>query len=207
MDQGPDKAVQPIMGRALRVLFVGFGVLLILYVVGGWFDSTTELRPSHDYVLYSCFEIAGLSGLISGGVAIRRSKGMVVSQRAALTAFTVMLDFLSVFLLSSRAAHIIEGLIDFPAGETGSFLVLLPISRVYQRHGKGRSWVIETYGAHFDIYEDDYKFMLTHRRVGDDARNPDRISSKGFFCAQVVFQQSGNAVRVMYAVGKLPHGT
>jgi hypothetical protein len=190
--------------------FIAIGSLLLLYIVLGMFDNTTELSPDHDGVLLACFAIAGLSGVALGIIGIRESKGIPVWRRAPLALALSLLGFLAVFLASSRTATTVEGLIDFPSGKTRSYTTLLLISRAYQAHGKGRSWNIQTtpIWSNLNITEDDYQFMLAHRRVGDDTRDPDEISSHGFFCAHVTIQQSGNAIRILHAGGqKLPKGS
>jgi hypothetical protein len=189
--------------------FIAIGSLLLLYVLLGWFDNTTELSPEHDRVLQACFAIAGLSGLASGIVGVRESKDINIWRRAPLVLGLSVLGFLSVFLMSSRTANIVEGLIDFPPGKTRSYTTLLLISRAYQTHGK-ESWNIQTtpIWSNIGITQDDYEFMLTHRRAGDNTRDPDEISSNGYFCASVTIQQSGNALRVLHAGShKLPKGS
>jgi len=200
MDQA-SAGEQSRVGKSILGWFIAIGSLLLLYVVLGWFDNTTELSPDHDHVLQACVAIAGLSGLASGIVGIRKSKGITVWRRAPLALGLSLLGFLSVFLASSRTASIVEGLIDFPPGKTRSYTTLLLISRAYQTHGKGRSWNIQTtpIWSNLDVTEDDYEFMLTHRRAGDSTRDPDEISSNGYFCAHVTIQQSGNALRVLHA--------
>ncbi len=201
-EKGPEKG--------LWFWFIGFGVILLLAIALGWFDNSTELSPSHDNVLEACFAIAGLSGLVSGGVAIRKSKKMIVCQRIALAFSLALIGFITVFMAISHTAAIMDGLIDFPPSKTRSYSAVLLISRAYRTHGKGQTWNIQTtpIWSNLDITEDDYNFMLTHRRVGDDPRNSDEISSKGYFCAQVTVQQSGNALRVMHAGShKLPQGS
>src|SRR5581483_1988568 len=125
-------------------------------------------------VLQACFAIAGLIGLASGVIVIRKSKGVNVWRRAGLAFSFSLLGFLSAFLVSSRTASIVEGVINFPPGKTRSYETLLLISRAYQTHGKGRSWNIQTTPTWSNLYitEDDYTFMATHRRVGDNTRNP-----------------------------------
>jgi hypothetical protein len=198
------------VGKSILGLFIAIGSLVLLYIVLGWFDNTTELSPDHDHVLQACFAIAGLSGLAAGIVGIRKSKGITFWRRAPLALGLSLLGFLSVFLASGRTASIVEGLIDFPPGKTRSYTTLLLISRAYQTHGKGRSWNIQTtpIWSNLDITGDDYEFMLTHRRAEDNTRDPDEISSNGYFCAQVTIQQSGNALRVLHAGShKLPKGS
>ncbi len=153
------------VGKVILGWFIGIGSLLLLYVVLGWFDNTTELSPDHDPILLASFAIAGLSGLVSGIVGILNSKGIAVWRRAPLALGLSLLGFLSVFLVSSRTSNIVEGLIDFPPGKTRSYTTLLLISRAYQTHGKGRSWNIQTtpIWSNLEITEDDYEFMLTHR--------------------------------------------
>jgi hypothetical protein len=196
--------------KAILVCLIGLLVLVFLSVLLGWLDNTTELTSSHDNVLDVCFAIAGFCGLASGVGAIHLSKSLHLWRRIPISFSLMLLGFISVFLISSRAANIVEGWLDFPPSKTRSYPALLLISRAYQTHGKGRSWNIQTtpIWSNLDITEYDYQFMLKHRRPGDDGRNPDEISSKSFFCAQVTIQQSGNALRVMHAGNeKLPQGT
>jgi hypothetical protein len=209
MDQVPEGG-QPKTDRLLLAWFVGLVLLVLVGVVLGWLDSTTELRPDHEGVLLGCFVLAGLGGLASILVPLRDWKKRAVGSRV-MTAFALLLmGFIAVFLVSSRAADLVEGWIDFPPGRTTSHQAFFLISRAYQTHGKGRSWNIQTMPiwSDLDITEDDYDFMLAHRRPGDDARNSDEVSSHGYFCARLTIEQSGDALRIMHAGShKLPKGT
>jgi hypothetical protein len=50
--------------------------------------------------------------------------------------------------------------------------------------------------------------MLAHRLPDDDASEPDRIASNGHFCAWVMIEQAGDALRIMHAgSGTLPEGS
>ncbi|GEM_PF-1359334 len=198
------------MHKGVVGCFIAVGILVLLYWVLGWFDNATELNPRHDNVLQACFVIAGLSGLALGFVGVRKSRTMTVWQRARLAVVLGLMGFLSVTLTSTRIAEIVEQLIDFPPSQTRSYSTLLLISRAYQTHGKGRSWNIQTtpIWSNLEITENDYGFMLAHRRVEDNSGNPDEISSNGYFCAQVTVEQSGNALRVLHAGShELPKGT
>jgi hypothetical protein len=209
MDQ-KSEVEQSKMKKDLRNCFIGFGAFLLLFAALDWFDNTTELTPGHDTVLKMCFALAGLGGLIAGIVAIRMSQKLIVWRRIVQTFCFAVLGFLVISMVSIRAADIVEGRIDFPPGRTKSYTALLLISRAYQTHGKGRSWNIQTtpIWSNLDITEDDYQFMLAHRRLGDSSSNPDEISSNGYFCARVTIEQSGNALRIMHAGShKLPKGT
>ncbi len=197
-------------GTRLTAYLVSLLVLLLVGDALGWFDTTTELAPSHDLVLQFCFVIAGMAALICGGLLFRESRGMEGWRRVPVGFGLVVMGFFAVFLVSSRSADIIEGLIDFPAAKTKTYPRLLLIWRAYQTHGKGRSWNIQTtpIWSNLDITEQDYDFMQTHRALGDHGRNPDEISSHGFFCARVTMQQSGKALRILHAGSqKLPAGT
>lgn len=197
-------------GRFPGYWLIGLLVILSLYFGLGWFDTTTELRPSHDNVLQICFVIGGLAGLISGVMAVIKSEGLAGWRRFGLTFAVAIVGFTAFFLLSSRASDIVEGLTDFPPGRTRTYPTLLLISRAYQTHGKGRSWNIQTtpLWSDLEITENDYNFMLAHRQPGDKSQNADEISSRGYFCAQVTVQQSGDAIRIMHAGSrKLPKGT
>jgi hypothetical protein len=206
----PSETVKQLRDKLVLVWFLGLLVLVLLSPVLGWFDNATELTPSHNGILTGCFVLAGLGGLLSALVPILAwDRGSVRSHLVASFAFGVM-GLIAVFLVSSRAADVVEGLIDFPPARTTSRPALLLISRAYHTHGKGRSWNIQTMPIWSDlnITEDDYDFMLAHRRVTDKARNSDEISSRGYFCAQVTIEQSGDALRVMHAGShKLPRNT
>jgi hypothetical protein len=62
--------------------------------------------------------------------------------------------------------------------------------------------------SNLEITRADYEFMLANRRPGDKGKNPDEISSKGYFCARVTLEQAGDALRVLHAGNRtLPQGT
>jgi hypothetical protein len=207
------EAVEVQTTSAGKELIACFVVPLALLAVGGilgWYDRTTELTPNHNEVLQFCFLIAGLAGLACGGLSIRGSEGMALWRRIAIGCCLAVLGFLAAFLVSSRSADLIEGHIDFPPAKTRTYPGLLIISRAYQTHGKSRSWNIQTtpIWSNLDVVQADYEFMLAHRSSVDGGRNPDEISSRGFFCARVTLQQSGDALRVLNAGSqKLPAGT
>jgi len=193
------KTKTPSVGKFGLIWFVGLVGLFVCSWVLSWLDDTTELTPSHDGVLQDCLWFAGLSGLASGGVAIWQSAKMAVWRRTGAAFCFALLGALSVFLLAVTTADLVEGWIDFPAGKTRSYVAYLPISRAYRTHGRSMHWTIQTMRiwSNIDIAEDDYDFMLAHLHYG--ASNSDEVTSKGYFCAQVTIQQSGNALRVMHA--------
>lgn len=192
------------------VWFVCLGVPVFLGVVLGWFDNTTELGHRPESINHLIFYIALVSGAVFSSVGIYISKGMVDWRRIAFALLFLLAGVLSVFALSNDVADIVEGIIYFPPAHTRSYRAELLISRAYQTRGKGRSWNIQTtpIWSNLEITEEDYSFMLAHRRPGDESRNPDEITSKGYFCAQVTIEQSDSAMRVMNAgTHKLPEGT
>jgi hypothetical protein len=198
------------VGKGVVGWFIGSGILLLLYGAMGWLDNTTQLEPAHNNVDAATFSVAGLAGIVFCGAAISLSKKWILWRRIGFALAFLFLGTLLGFMVTYRAASIVEGLIDFPPANTRSYATLLLISRAYQTHGKGESWDIQTMPiwSNLDITREDYNFMLAHRRPGDDAQTPDEISSKGYFCAQVTVEQSGNALRVMNAGShKLPKGT
>ena len=209
MNQIPE-AEQHGADKLLFAWFIGLLALVLLGAALGWLDNTTELTPDHEGVLRGCLVLAGLGGLISAFVPALCGKKGAVGSRVVRALALALAGFIGVFLVSIRVADIVEGSIDFPPGRTTSHRALLLISRAYQTHGKGRSWNIQTMPlwSDLEITEDDYDFMLAHRRPGDDPRNPDEISSHGYFCALVTIEQSGDAMRVMHAGShRLPRGT
>ena len=184
--------------------------LLIVYWGLGWFDTYTEITPSHDNVLNACFGSGGVGALVLMSVAVFGRQSLGVWQRIYLAIALAVLGFLSVFLLSSRIATLTENHLDFPSAHIHTFSGFLLVNRAYRTHGKGQSWNIQTtpIWSNLDITPSDYGFMLNHRRPGDPGRDGDEIFSRGYFCAHVFMQQSGKAVRVLNAGSrKLPKGT
>lgn len=176
----------------------------------GFFDTSTQITPDHGNVLNACFAAGGLSALLMSGVALFGIQKMKAWQRACLATALAIVGFLSVFLLSSQIAKLVENHIDFPAGSTKTYPAFLFINRAYRTQGKEQSWNIQTtpIWSNLDITEGDYSFMLSHRRPGDDGHNPNEISSKSYFCAKVTMQQSDNALRILNAGShQLPAGT
>lgn len=202
----PSKANQRVPLR----WYIGVAVAVLLFLLLKWFDNSTELTPNHDGVLGTCFVVAGLTGLLCAGLAIRTSKGMTAVRRIELALAVGVVVSLVLCLVSGYVADIVEGVIDFPPGHTTSYPSLLLISRAYRTGGRNPSWDIQTtpLGSDLDITAQDYDFMLAHRRPGDEGRNPDEISSQGYFCARVTLERSGDALRVMHAgTHTLPEGT
>lgn len=184
--------------------------LLFVYWILGWFDTYTEIAPTHDNIPNTCFILGGVGALGLVFVAVFGRQSLKVWQRIYLAIALAMLGFLSVFLLSSRIATLVENHLDFPAARTRTYSGFLLINRAYRTHGKGQSWNIQTMPiwSNLDITPSDYGYMLKHRRPGDPGRDDDEISSRGYFCSHVLMQQSGSAVRVLNAgTHKLPSGT
>jgi hypothetical protein len=176
----------------------------------GWFDDTTQLTPTHQNVDQVCLAIAGLCGLLALGAAIYLTRKLSVVQRIVLPLVIMFEAAIGTGLVAIHAASIVEGRLDFPAGRTTTRPVLLMISRAYQTHGKGRSQYIQTMPVwtNLEIAPGDFSFMQNNRRPGDDGRNRDEISSRGYFCATVDLEQSGQALRILHAGSrKLPQGT
>ena len=173
-------------------------------------DTRTEITPSHHDVLNVCSALGGLGALGLASVAIFSRQSMRVWQRVFLAMSLALVGFLSVFMLSSRIATLAENHLDFPATRTRTFTGHLLISRAYRIQGKGQSCNIQTMPiwSNLNITPGDYQFMLDHRLPRDLGRNPDEISSRGYFCARVTMQQSGSALRVLNAGDHaLPSGT
>lgn len=184
----------------------GIWLVLVLH----WLDDTTELTPSHDGVLNACLLASGLIALLCIGVVLRKWNGINVARRVVLALSLGLVAFIVMFTASDFAADATEGWIDFPRGRTTTVQGLLFIERAYRTHGRTWSYTIQTtpFWSNLDISEQDYDFMLAHRRPGDLGRSPDEISSRGYFCARVTLERSGDALRVMHAgTHQLPAGT
>ena len=175
-----------------------------------WFDHTTELTPDHSAPLNISFVVAGVLAVVSAAMLFSQSEGRIFGRLVTSLIVAPILAILAVVLSVNEIAILIESHNDFPSAKTRTFQGLLYISRAYQTHGKSRSWNIQTapIWSNLDITEADYKYMLSHRRPGDKGTDPNEISSAGYFCAKVLFQRSGEALRVLNAgTYKLPMGT
>lgn len=196
--------------KALIACFVAPFALLLVHEALGWLDTTTEITPSHDSVLNSCFLAGGIGAVALVILSGFASKGLALWRRIPIACCLGLVGFLAVFLLSSRVANLVEGRIDFPPASTKTYQGYLVIWRAYQTHGKGQSWNIQTtpIWSNLDITQADYNFMLGHRSPDDHGTNPDEITSHGYFCALVTLQQSANALRVLHAGSEaLPEGS
>lgn len=209
MPQSPENQ-EGVSAKSIWGLFLGTLSLIPLSMALGWFDTTTELIPAHEQADLACFVIAVLGGLFACGMGIYLTRKLAVSQRIVLPLVIMLEAAIGIFMVSHHTASIVEGWMDFPAGKTHTREVLFPIARAYQTHGKGASQDIQTMPiwSDLEITREDFAFMQNHRRPGDDGRNPDEISSQGYFCAKVTIEQSGNALRILHAGSqKLPEGT
>ena len=172
-------------------------------------DNATELTPDHTDVLNYCFYAAGLITFLSALVGFFQSKG-AMNARIRLAFVFALEGGLATILISDRVASIIENRIDFPPSTTRTFRALLPIGRAYRMDPRtGSSWIIQpVIWTNIDITHPDYRFMLFHRGWNGEGPEPSSLSSDGYFCADVVMQQSGEALRVLHAgSSKLPTGT
>lgn len=206
----PTDNKRPVPARGIWTLFLGCLSLIPLSMVVGWFDTTTELFPTHPMVDQACLAGAAICGLVAAGTAIYLSKRLTVIQRIIIPLVIMIEAAIGVFLITNHAASVVEGWLDFPTGKTHTRQAMIQISRAYQTHGKGGSQYIQTMPvwSNLEITQQDLTFMRNHRRAGDDGHNPDEISSQGYFCAKVTIEETESAVRVLYSGShKLPEGT
>lgn len=197
-------------GTGVVLLFFGILALLPLSFAVGWFDTATELLPAHDSVDQFCMVFAIACGVLAGAAAIYLTRSLKWVQRIMLPLVILFEAVIGTFLVTSHITNIVEGYLDFPAGSTHTRQALFFINRAYQTHGKGASQYIQTtpIWSNLEITKEDFAFMQSHRRPGDDGHNPDEISSRGYFCARVTIQESGHALRILHAGSqKLPSGT
>jgi hypothetical protein len=209
MPQSPTSE-QAVPVKSIWILFFGSLSLIPLSMALGWFDTTTELVPTHEKVDQACLAIAALCGLLVCGTGIYLTRRLAMIQRIMLPLVLMLEAAIGVFMVANHTASIVEGRLDFPTGETHTRQVLFQISRAYQTHGKGRSQYIQTMPiwSNLEITHEDFVFMQNNRRPRDDGHNPDEISSRGYFCAKVTIEQSDHALRILHAGSrKLPEST
>ena len=196
--------------KSIWALFFGSLSLIPLSLALGWFDTTTELIPTHERLDQACLAIAALCGLLAGATCVYLTRRLTIIQRIMLPLVIMLEAAIGIFMVANHAASIAEGFLDFPTGKTHTRQVLFHISRAYHTHGKGSSQYIQTMPiwSNLEITREDFAFMQNNRRPGDDGHNPDEISSRGYFCAKVTIQQSDKSLRILHAGSqKLPEGT
>lgn len=192
------------------VLAIVVGVVMLLPL--NYLRDTTVLTPIHEDVEDTCLAVGGLSGLLVIGLLFRKTRGMNAAwwRRGVMSLSFGLAAAVVVFFLTTSLAEIIERRIDFPRSSTFSVDGVIPISRAYRSHNRGGRWTVWTqpYNADLNIAPQDYDFMLAHRRPGDEGRDPDKISSKGYFCVSVSMEQSGDNLRILHAGShQLPAGS
>lgn len=194
----------------LKCVAIAAAAAMLTYLILSSFDTTTELIPDHENVSQACLLLGGLGAAVATAVALLQWKKLAIAQRVMWPPAFALLGFLTLFMVSSEAADVIENRIDFPPAQTKTFNGFLLISRAYWTHGKGQSWNIQTMPvwSNMEITQEDYDFMLSHRPAGQNAASRDEITSKGYFCAHVTMQRTDKALRVLHAGrGKLPQGS
>jgi hypothetical protein len=209
MQHSPEKQ-QTVSATRIWALFLGSLSLIPLSMILGLFDTSTELLPRHDRIDQVCLAIAGLCGLFACGAGIYLTRKLTIIQRIMLPLGIMFEVAIGIFLVSSHLSSIVEGWRDFPADKSHTRQALLLISRAYQTHGKGGSQYIQTIPiwSDLEISREDFAFMRNHRRPDDGGKNPDNISSRGYFCATVTIEQSDKALRILHSGSqKLPQGT
>lgn len=211
-DQTADTQIPPGKAKLTKVAWMwaaGIAIAFALMWLASGYDDATELTPDHSDILGYCFDAAGLIAVASAVVAFFQSKGAITA-RVGLAFCFALEGGLATILLSGRIANIIENRIDFPASNTKTFRALLPIGRAYRTDSRmGSSWIIQpVIWTNIDITQADYRFMLLHRGWDGERPEPKTVSSGGYFCANVLMQQSGDALRVLHAgSSRLPAGT
>ena len=85
-------------GKGVLGWFIGAGILMLLYVVLGWFDNTTELVPTHENVDAVTFCVAGITGVVFCGAAIYLSKRWTLWRRIGFALAFLLLGTLIVLI-------------------------------------------------------------------------------------------------------------
>jgi len=190
-----------------------FSCFLTLSFILHWYDNFTILTPKNIDIETGYFVFAGTVGIVNAVIGWRLAKKRLLRVGtppvvAALALFFVGLIFSFLAVLAS--GDFVQGMIYFPHSKTKSYQSVLKISRAYIMDGKNKSWIIQTMPdwTNIDISQEDYNYMLAHRRSDDKVNDTTDISSNGYFCANVTLEQAGSAIRVMHSgYEKLPKGS
>jgi hypothetical protein len=163
-------------------------------------NDAIQFAPAHGSTTALCAAGALLFAVAWTWIGARWSPPSPREERRGGVAGLLLFAFGGMMVLSLACAHVVQGMIDFPAATTRTYVAMLPIDRAYHSTGRGSHWTIVIGGQRIPITPEDYRAMLANRRP-DDSADPNNIASAGTFCAQVMVQQSGDALRMLH--GKL----
>ncbi len=203
---------KPVAGRKVRLSalggwwFGGIWAVVIAGAIAGFFNDATELTPDHRH-FYTVFASVA-AAFVSVLAGLTQSKGPWF-RRAVMVVLFGLLGGGATFYLACSLAAIADMQADFPAGKTQTYPAYVMIGRAYRTRARALNWHIQTTPLWSDlrIGQRDYDFMASHRSPRDRVRNPDEISSRGWFCAHVTMQRSGSAQRILHTRSALPDGT
>jgi hypothetical protein len=204
--------------KPVKFWLIGCGILFALSMPLGWLDNATQLTPDNSDVIGFGFALAGAMATLGALILGAATASWPLKNRIGFVVACSFLTFLASIVAFMPASDIIAGRMLFPATSAKTFDALLPIGRAYRTYARvgGYSWTIQPtpLWSNIDITQADWNYMLARRQPWDVGTNPDNISSRGYFCAKVTMQKSGDALRVLYVGNynplnwsyKLPNG-
>ncbi len=159
----------------------------------------TELMPRHDAGLWMPLAAATIIGLASLFVLWRQTRGAAIYRGAVAAAFACWAMICTVKL----GTAMIDGYDlshDFPAGQVQTYAFDWPIDRAYVRNESSGRGSVTRYYVHLtpawdkDWHISRHDFADLQAQAGTKA---DQVDSHGRFCAHVMLQKAGTAVRIV----------
>ncbi len=174
--------------------WVCIGLAFVMLAVGVFLQpDDIELTPVHDHHLV-------VWAASAAGAAILAVIGFsqTLAKRWGGVYLFALLGAGDGWLLATEGAARLDMQADFPAAATRTFNGTMAVDHANTAARSTTSWNVETVGrvpVKLAISRADYVFMRTHA-AGD-----------GYFCAQLTFQNAGQAVRIVRGAQVLPAGT
>jgi len=190
---------------------VGMALTAVTAMVLSRFNTATTLVPLRSDAIGMAIIISLLIAALSIFVGLHETRGSLLDKIWGGVIGFGLSGFFAPFLLLGQLADLYYARIDFPPDKVRTFNALLPIGRTW--HSKPRrspeSFIIQPspLWSNIDIAREDWNFMLAELKL-DNGPKRDDIPSNGHFCARVLMQQAGSALRVLNAGSNaLPKGS
>ncbi len=189
--------------------------LVIAFLGADYFYLNTqnaiELTPKHASVLQDCLCYGLLGALGCAALIWWQTSGDGVF-RIVLMVLAVVLGFASAFQVSIAVTNVAQMRADFPADKTQTYRAQWPITAAYRFHSRkeGTTYSIDTTTlvTSMNVHRQDFDFMSGNSAPEDIGMKGDQVLSHGRFCANVVLQRAGDAIRLMVGPGRpLPSGS
>lgn len=189
--------------------------LMFVFLAAMYFSAhaqnATELTPKHPDVVQYCICIGLVAALACAALMVLQTSGNALFRKVLVIAAAV-LGFAAALQVSTAVTNVEQMRADFPVDKTQTYTAQWPVVDAYRlktrKEGTSYSIHTPTLSLPQDIRAEDFNFMRANVAPEDVSQDGNQILSRGRFCANVVLQRAGDAVRLMVGPGRpLPAGS